>query len=645
MSQVAEIGVRVVADASKLMSGLQKSLEAVDRFGKQVEKAANKIGAVGAAITALGGKLVADAAKYDGNVKGAVDRLGNAYNTLATRLGAALIPAVEELTKFVTRLVHVWDSLAPSQKQAIAHYAEMAAKILLVVAVGGKVVGMVGQLAGLASVLLPLIPALVAVAAGVVAVIAIMSALNVTWADVWNGAKKTAADSWNWLGATFGSVIDRILGFIGKMIRAWAEGVQKMLDVARPLFKLLGIEGVADFGKDLAGWIASLTTKNGWEDFATDGKKAISDIASRLKSLPDEVQKALRAAGLGSMLDAFSGSVGNLPKLGGGSSLPAGFVPKNYGSNIASTPIGPSSGAAGREERWSFIEQIKGSGATLARNLGDTFLAAGATIRDAVMAAAPKFAGMLQGAMQGGQAGGPWGAIIGAIAALLTQTQAFTVVMGLMEEGVGVLVKAINPIIKPLIVVSKAANIILDVLMRVVGPVFEMVGKAFFEVSKFIAKIVGGFVHAVQGVWNWIVNALWTFLVNIGLNDLAKSVSTWQMTTAKMDAALAAIDAATWENIDSIAASTAANDASAEAVAKFSESLTNVPQGFKVAAARFNAMSDGGGASSVAAEVERSGGMTVIVQGSIVDVDGLMQVINSNGRKGNFRRSGTPVPA
>ena len=127
MSQVAEIGVRVVADASKLMSGLQKSLEAVDRFGKQVEKAANKIGAVGAAITALGGKLVADAAKYDGNVKGAVDRLGNAYNTLATRLGAALIPAVEELTKFVTRLVHVWDSLAPSQKQAIAHYAEMAA--------------------------------------------------------------------------------------------------------------------------------------------------------------------------------------------------------------------------------------------------------------------------------------------------------------------------------------------------------------------------------------------------------------------------------------------------------------------------------------------------------------------------------------
>ena len=65
MSNVATIGVRIVADATKLQAGLQKALDALDSFGNKFQRAANKIAAVGAAMqeataAALTGNVDAD---------------------------------------------------------------------------------------------------------------------------------------------------------------------------------------------------------------------------------------------------------------------------------------------------------------------------------------------------------------------------------------------------------------------------------------------------------------------------------------------------------------------------------------------------------------------------------------------------------
>lgn len=104
---------------------------------------------------------------------------------------------------------------------------------------------------------------------------------------------------------------------------------------------------------------------------------------------------------------------------------------------------------------------------------------AGGIITGAMSKSAPMFADMMGAASQGAQAGGPWGALLAVIVSLLSKTEAFGQIMELFEKGLGTIIKAINPVLAPLIKVSEMANLILSDVMLAVGPLFEVIGGVF----------------------------------------------------------------------------------------------------------------------------------------------------------------------
>jgi len=664
---VQEIALKLTADARALTKGLQSALDAIDNFGNKFQRAANKVAAVGAAITAIGSKMISDAAKYDRGVKAHVDALGNAYDNLAVRIGTALIPALDAVTKFVTQLVRAWDSLSPSQRKTITDIAEMTAKVLVFVGAAGAIVGIVGDLAGLAAVLLPLLPVTLAIAAGLAGIALLLGAGY----GLWQRYGKALEES---IG---GGIFETARGFAANYFTFMVDNIRSLANMWLGLAK-----GILSAQEAIHSATAG---KLGIRNPLLEGargtlEKASAAINAPLSKVSDSIGKAL-SGGADLVVDGIKDSFGNFLELTGIDGVIAKFgkmfdtsgnafankvavatgiknamagttVPtvslnpldmaRQLGGVVRadSTRIGSTSTATmGGLDKTRLLEGLSEDAQALGAKIGSAFSAAGRIVQGALLQAAPKFSAVVSGAMQGMQAGGPWGAIIGAVAALLSQGKGFAKLIEQVEEGVSFFVKMLNPLVKNMALMGALANALLTVLQPL-NFVFGLLGRALFEVAKITAVTVKWLVDGVVGVYNWIVGKLNDFLAMIGLG---RPIA--QATIGNFDAALQAVIDMTYEQVDATTEEVAARYENTQAMYSATEALTNIPQGFKVAAARFAAMSaqggGGTGGTGIVGTRAPNASVTVQVMGNVYGMDDLVTMIAAAQQRKRFQATGS----
>lgn len=298
-------------------------------------------------------------------------------------------------------------------------------------------------------------------------------------------------------------------------------------------------------------------------------------------------------------------------------------------------------------------------------------------------------------AVQGFEAGGPMGAALAVVADFITRTAAFGDLVAFANDAVQKTADALSPLIAALtasvIPIVEGSMMVTRALLQSLGPAFEVLGTALrgvgplfqvvaallallapvlallFAPLKAVAFVLDGAMRVIYEVLRQISLGLllaarqilfvWNAMMSglAGIVDEAIDAITLGVVKdggsfiRKFGADMTGIDSAIFQlkttSYDAAAATTAnamAQSAAAKAVSTFSESLTNIPSGFKVAAAQFGAMEPlgGGGAAFAGA----GGGDTFIeisnLQVQTDDPVELMRGIKAQSQKLHFRKKG-----
>lgn len=239
--------------------------------------------------------------------------------------------------------------------------------------------------------------------------------------------------------------------------------------------------------------------------------------------------------------------------------------------------------------------------------------------------------GLISATGQGASVGGPFGAIGAAIGYLLTQTQSFTEIINMFTDVIDALVSVLEPVMKAVKPLVAIANEIIVILADQLAPVFEglePVFHALFRVVKGLGLAVAYIVKGIGGVWNGIIDAIATIFEKIGgikvfgmkpfgfMEGWADSVRRAEINMNGVNRAIEKLRDTTIESAEaagkltvvgtgegtfsktedtlsdlnvSILNDTEALDDHADTLKDVNEALLNVPQGFKIAAARFEA--------------------------------------------------------
>lgn len=616
------------ANAAAFARGMDAAGKSVEQAGKKVSEFGGKLAGVSAAITGFGGLMANEAAKYDGTVNRAVTQLKGAYSALAVEVGRALVPAIKELSHFVSGLVHMWRGMNPEVREAIAHYGGLAASIAAVVGVGAKVTGLGMQFAGLA---LQVAPVALAVAA-----------IGIAAAVVYKIWKSNVGGMRDWAKSLFQSIRDWLSGVPGWFNTAFQLAKLPLLMFGRALQKALGF-----FDKGKPGSLSD-TLREAMDSFEKAGLgDMLHGAAAALKEsgvfIKDAVVDgagdaiALLKAGMGDVGKAFSKG---LVSVGGGISDPGN-------GRVASGLAGPkgtmSAGVraltdAGNAVRWvpprlqAMSVAIEATTHTIekANERAKKELEARQALAKSLTAdkLGQRGGAVLQGATQGAAAtGSPWGAVIGAVAALLSQTQAFSNLIKQIEDGLGFIVDALEPLLAPMVVVGQLANDLLGAFGPLVDA-FKLIGHAALFMTKATMEVAELILTGMRDVAN-----------AMGLEGVATYINVNLLTPVSKAAmsARSAMDKLAASGTKAATANNAAANAGAAMAKSWAEELTNVPTGYKVSAARYGAADLGGTSGGMLP----GGGGPVIEVNISGDLAPLVERVETSQKKKSYRRTGS----
>jgi phage-related protein len=282
--------------------------------------------------------------------------------------------------------------------------------------------------------------------------------------------------------------------------------------------------------------------------------------------------------------------------------------------------------------------------------------------------------------VQGAQAGGVWGAIIAAFMEIASKAKSAMAFLDTAMEFVKQLADMIEPLVAP---IFDALTNVLGIVIQIIAPVFkalqplfEAIGKlvenlspiiyaigdvlqALGPIIEFIGKLVGAIVDVLKPVFEIIggvVKVIATVIsgILIFLNEIAAAFGD-QKARAESDRMKKMVDQM-WQRsaADDIAngkaagatlRNAAAQDQAAKATQKATESFQNVPSGYKVAYAQFNA--DQGLFGSAATQGLSGGNGAMVVNGDIninttQDADEALQGIKRAARRDRATRRGNP---
>lgn len=595
--------VKLSADPAGLSKGMNEAAEKVAKFGNKVNEISGKLGGLGVSLTALGAGALRLASQFDSNVKRATDDLSNSFNSIMVEIGRALIPVVQALSNALAIVANWMKSLSPETKQMVAGFAAVAAGSLTLTAGIGKLISVFTALAPvITGALGPIMPILLPIIGVIAAIVAIVPLLWYAWKQNFGNIQGYTGAVVDWISAKWKSFKDYFSGVIDVFGKAWSALSSFLWQEWARVMKLIGSAAakVAKvFGQD---WSNELDAFNqtiddmasrgfqGLVDDAVEGAKVVAfawkegaaDIGSSIK---EYIGKALS----GVFGDASKG-LDKLKKLG-----EAGAAPGAGGT-------APTITLDEVEVVGKMPKQIE-ENAKQVSGMSDF-------ITNQVMSVMGDLGTLFQVIEAGMAAGGPWGALAGAIIYLVGRTKEFQMfvqeLMGILDvlstelglmlaplfKGLSIVLKALTPVISgflkllggPLFYAFKH----LGLMLAFVGILIAEVGNAFAAAFAFVMEVTGNLLNSIMKGSGDTVVALAHY-------TRAQMIQTKEL--YKMAAELQGLTLADFYNREQMASFPglgALGDAAtqtASTLERLNDALTNVPAGFKVAAARFNATS------------------------------------------------------
>lgn len=595
--KIGSLYVALTAQTDGFAKGIAGALKDVEKFSREVKRAAGEASKVGLSVAAIGGAALRMASDLSGPTKAAMDDLHRSTQQLAVPVAQMLLPAVRALTADIRSLAGSVAGLSPHAREVAATAAKWAVEFGAVAFVVARVAGLVQGLAGVLSAVFGAVAAvgvgpILAIVAAIALAAAGVAALHAAFRTNFLGIGDIARKFFDWFGSNARGVFDRAGEFIRHWVVEFIDGLREMTTAYALIQEKLGNTKAAAGGFQLAEQLNALGKKvreDGLGVFTTTGLELGRAMGDAFIS---EWKRILGDLGVSKLLNSAKGVLAG----GGGSGRPiAAPVTADLSSltgrfNDAAFGKGSSFGVdnhpgddlmgwdrASQQQSQLLTETAKATAEAMAR-AADYFKHGEGAVKVALanIGAGMQVAGQIflsklgrvgevvNAAAQGFQAGGLWGAIIAAVASLLTMTEGFGKLLGYLEATLGEIIKVFEPLIEAIAGLS-----------NVTGPL-----KPILEVLSFAFKIIGSVILAVVIA----VGAVWNAIVDIFDPDRTSKFRVDNEANAKALSDIWATDKHTTATV-----------ASTAAIQRFTESLLNVPEGFRLGALSFAAQNAGAG--------------------------------------------------
>ena len=236
----------------------------------------------------------------------------------------------------------------------------------------------------------------------------------------------------------------------------------------------------------------------------------------------------------------------------------------------------------------------------------------------------------------------PIAGILDLVATLLNLLATPLKIFGMIFEALGFVLKLV---MIPLDLIGRLFSGLADLL----DPVFKEIDKAFSWLANRLDEF-GHFVGTLgERIANWIGGRGFRANSEFIDNDPRKGLKPSQNSTpGERGESVPGAGLISEVTKDTAGAVTGLGESAVEAtkaIEKLTEKFTNVPQGFKTALARFQSMDAAGFGMTVGSLAGSAlGNLTIIVQGSLVHENQIVQLVEKHQSKSRFRRHGTPIP-
>ena len=223
--------------------------------------------------------------------------------------------------------------------------------------------------------------------------------------------------------------------------------------------------------------------------------------------------------------------------------------------------------------------------------------------------------GMGQAATSGGGAfsatvqGFATGGIAGAVVGLLESSKQFGSLLESLNEIFQMVADAAGQVIDPLLPIIRILGILVRGVLPALTPIFklfELAMRALFPVIKYVGLGVLYVVKAIGAAWNWVIEGVKSMMMEYanmlatilpgGVGDTIKNIfgamadgiiGGLAIDTTMIDGAITDLKNATMDSTEATKEKAAADRNAAQAAQQLSESLTNIPQGYKVRMAQY----------------------------------------------------------
>lgn len=674
--KVGSLYVSLSANTSGLIKGFADAAKATEKLAKEVKKTANDVAGAALGFTAIGAAAMKMAASVDGSAKKSMDGLEKSLQLVAVQVADIIKPAVDSLSKAFKSLAGYIAGIDPETKKSIGTFATWTAGIAVaakvIATISGLVSGLAGAFSGIAGViaaigsgpLLAIVATLAAVAVGIVA-------LHYAWRTNLGGMADATRKFVNWLGDAFNSAFEGVITLVDGVVRSLMTKGMLIYKSIALYYDLVGDKAKAmqygfaaksieiDLMNAQSGQLGRAAFVQGLElgemagnAFAEEFNRTIKDAlgALGLDKLFNVKAATPRAPVAAPEALPTVGSVdtSSLATMKFVSELQTQAAIASEATDKIATEFSKAVGEAASAEQYQ--KDIAAHAAAAAAHAAKMRAQLKATV-GIVLQNSGALGSTIQNITQGAQSGGVWGAIIAAVMEVFQRMASWKKLMDIFEKGLKRLGEFLEPLLSGifdlvgtftelgteiLAPIFKAFKPLFDIItgaVRKLEPIFNNLGMVFdalgplieaairfgeqFPVLELVAKLLNDVFKAVSIA---LLTLMWganNLLASFGDANAQKEAERIQESLRKL-----------WLGIDTHGAVPAAelgdvldntsgslNDLST-AADKVAESLSNVPAGYKVALARYNA--DWGASPGWSGGAPPPPSTSVVINGDII---------------------------
>lgn len=650
----AMYGMDLNSAAIQVGKALTSGIGVLSRYGitltdaqKEAYKVGNQLARVSVLMEALDANTGNAAQAIAGTGVGALKQMRNALGDLVEQFGflveGTLATKIQSITAAVSGLTERVTQLSPATKEMLGKTILFGSILTGVVAgVGGLAVALssvLPVLSALAAGFVAALPGVLAVAAGVAGLILVIGAvkqvygqntkeINSMFRNLAKDIQRTWRDLIAWISDSTMSIAETAL-----TIKAFISGESP--DAAYQMVKQLRTEGVGGMllGTESGGGMAS--------GFDADFKAV----------------KQTWAAGVGVLKGLFSGILPTVSAAPTAASAPIlGLPPAPVMGGTEATATARPLGADGEgsesvmqeaEALVTTVNPIRESLTTIGNSMADAALSFGETM----MSKAGALGEVMNSAVQGFQQGGPFGAIFSVIADLAMRTKGFKDTVAHANKALEAIVKAFEPLTEAMQPLAVLTNDLLVIIGEALGPIFKALTPviyALFQILRVVALIILYIVKGLGTAWNGLISGIQWVLRGLKLGKLADGMEKAKFNLNGVNRSIQQINSVSISSAKAAAKAAGEQEEAGEAAGevadeldKLTSALTNVPEGFKVEAARYIAAQGESTGQQYSAEEFGAAGSNVQINITANDSRDVAEKVRDELEQRNLIESGT----